>query len=146
MSNTSSNSNNTPANNTLSVITKWDADKARELIMAGKSLPSLMVKAAPKGAVSKLRAERRESLRTNGHLILAQLEAQNFKVEAFDGTVDPATKTLVANKERKNGDQVVTLKLVRKAETEEDRELKALRSKLAAQEKELEALRLAASR
>ena len=105
-----------------------------------------MVKSAPKGAVSALRATRRESLRSSGHLILAQLESQNFKVEAFDGSVDPATKTLLANKERKNGDQVVNLRLVRRAETAEDRELRETKAKLAALEREMEALKLAAGK
>jgi hypothetical protein len=95
----------------------WNAEAASRvaaLINAGKSVPAAMVQLAPKGYVSKLRSARTAGLRKHSNVIIAQLESQGYKLEGMDGAWNEETKAFEANKTRRNGDEVCTLKLVKK--------------------------------
>jgi hypothetical protein len=111
---------------TTTAITIWN-DQAqatvRELINAGRSVPAALVQLSPKGFVSGLRAKRTQGLRANSNVIIAQLESQGYRLEGMDGAWNAETKSFDANKTRRNGDEVCTLKLVKSAKpaiTKED--------------------------
>jgi hypothetical protein len=103
---------------TTSALVIWNAETAArvtELVNSGKSVPANLVQLAPKGFVSGLRAKRTAGLRAHSNVIIAQLESQGYRLEAMDGSWNPETKTFDANKTRRNGDEVCTIKLVKKS-------------------------------
>ncbi|EEF63359.1 hypothetical protein [Pedosphaera parvula] len=105
---------------TTSALVIWNAETAArvtELVNSGKSVPAGLVQLAPKGFVSGLRSKRTSGLRAHSNVIIAQLESQGYRLEAMDGAWNPETKTFDANKTRRNGDEVCTIKLVKKVKS-----------------------------
>src|SRR3954464_11180680 len=110
---------------TTTALVIWNADaenRVKELINAGKSVPAALVQLAPKGFVSGLRAKRTAGLRANSNVIIAKLESQGYRLEGLDGQYNHTTGQFDANKHRRNGDAVCTIKLVKRAKVEVSRE------------------------
>lgn len=83
---------------TTAIALKWDEAVARQIIFEGNSVSKPMAALAPKGALAKLRNERKVSLQGNSSTIMGKLADDGFVLSKL-GSV--AT--------RKDGRQVVNL-------------------------------------
>jgi hypothetical protein len=89
--------------NANTAVVLWNADSektVKALIASGASVPKGLMKAAPKGYVAGLRADRKAGLRKETSSLVGGFLDRGFKIEALS-----AIKTL------KSGVQTVTLRM-----------------------------------
>lgn len=86
-------------------------------IKAGAPVKAALVKACPKGWVAKMREVQRTVLRKNSEVLLAKLGTLGFKVEKLDAEFNSETGELDA-KVNKKGDEVIHVRMVKRAAAE----------------------------
>jgi hypothetical protein len=126
---------NTTTTTPTQAVVIWNAQveaEVRATIQSGKSVSKDVALSAPKGFLSTLRKERSNGLRQISHLMLAQVESQGYKVEYCDANWNGQTKQIEPNKVRKTGDEVISMRLVKKAVTAEQKQIDALTAELQA--------------